>query len=135
MSEAEAGDGSVAGVPIDATASRSDVARATTLRVGAAAARSIARRLEQEALTLASGVAQRALSATASLEAYARTPEGRSLAAKAAELRAAARAAKKAKRAASNAKGSAPVAEPNPAPGETPVKTGSAPTPQPAQTG
>ena len=96
LSEAEEGGGSVAGVAIDATASRNDVARATKLRVGAAAARSIARRLEQEPLTRASGVAQRALSATTSLEAYARTPEGRSLTAKAAELRTAARRPKRA---------------------------------------
>lgn len=90
---AEDGGGNVAGVSIDATATRDAMAKAARLRVGAAAARAVARYLEQEALDLASGFAQRALSATTSLEALARTPEGRSYAAKAAELRAAARSA------------------------------------------
>jgi hypothetical protein len=88
---AEQSGGQVAGLPIDAAAMRADNARVTSLRVAAVNARSIARRLEQEALTLAAGVAQRALSATTSLQAYARTPEGRTLNAKADELRAAAR--------------------------------------------
>jgi hypothetical protein len=128
LSEAEESDGSVAGVAIDPTTARSDVARATKLRVGAAAARSIARRLEQEALTLASGVAQRALSATTSLEAHARTPEGRSLVAKAAELRAAARKTKRAKAAAKTEAGPtptpAPAEEPPPAPETAPTTQG-----------
>ncbi len=119
LSEAEAGGGNVAGVPIDATASRSDVAQATALRVGAAAARAIARRLEQESLTLASGVAQRALSATTSLEAYARTPEGRSHAAKAAELRTAARAGSKRKAKTTTESAPAPAAAAEAAPATT----------------
>jgi hypothetical protein len=70
---------------------RADRARAASLRVAASAARSIAMRLDREALTLAASVAQRALSATSSLQAFARTPEGRTSSAKATELRAAAR--------------------------------------------
>ncbi len=110
LSEAEEGDGNVAGVPIDATTSRSDVATATKLRVGAAAARSIARRLEAQALVLASSVAQRALSATTSLEAYARTPEGRSYVAKASELRTAARGTKRIKAKDTTTTGTTPIA-------------------------
>ena len=94
-SMAEEGGGSVAGVSIDAAATRDAVTQVSHLRVGAAAARAIARHLEQEALALASGVAQRALSATTSLEALARTPEGRTLVAKATELRAAARGSRR----------------------------------------
>jgi hypothetical protein len=131
LSEAEEGGGSVAGVPIDATASRSDVAQATNLRVGAAAARAIARRLEQQALVLASGVAQRALSATTSLQALARTPEGSSYVAKAAELRTAARGAKKRKAKETTATGTTPAAAAAeavaPAAETTPVVTGPAP--------
>jgi hypothetical protein len=114
LSMAEEGGGSVAGVPIDATAARNSLAQATSLRVGAASARAVARQLEQEALTLASGVAQQALSATTSLEAFARTPNGRSLAAKAADLRTAARGTRRP----SKAKAAA-----------APVVTGPAPAP------
>jgi hypothetical protein len=122
LSMAEEGSGNVAGVPIDATASRTALAQATRLRVGAAAARSVARQLEDQALGLASAVAQRALSATTSLEAYARTPEGRSFTAKAAELRTAARGTKRAStKNANGAKPSAVVVE------ETPSATGPAP--------
>ena len=91
VSMAEEGDGHVAGVPVDATATRDAQAKASHLRVGAAAARAVARHLEQEALLLVAGVAQTALSATMSLEALARTQDGRGLVAKATELRAAAR--------------------------------------------
>jgi hypothetical protein len=95
--------------------------------VGAAAARSIARRLEQQALVLSSSVAQRALSATMSLEAYARTPEGRSFVAKATELRVAARVAKR-KAKETTATGTTPaVAATEVAVAETPVVTGTAP--------
>ena len=122
LSMAEESDGNIAGVSIDATASRNALAQATRLRVGAAAARSVARQLEDQALGLASAVAQRALSATTSLEAYARTPEGRSFTAKAAELRTAARGTKRVStKVASGAKPSAVVVE------ETPSATGPAP--------
>jgi hypothetical protein len=128
LSMAEESDGSVAGVPIDATASRTALAQATRLRVGAAAARSVARQLEDQALGLASAVAQRALSATTSLEAYARTPEGRSFTAKAGELRTAARGTKRAStKNASGAKPPAAVVEETPsATGPTPVASGGA---------
>ncbi len=129
LSAAAEGGGNLAGVAIDTVSSQSDVAQAAQLRVGAATARSIARRLEQQALKLAAGVAQRTLSATASLEAYARTPEGRSEAVKAAELRAAARKPKRAngaaKTKASTKTGPAPVEAPAEAPAAaTPVAAG-----------
>jgi hypothetical protein len=91
VAEAEENGGQVAGVSVDPAGMRADSARVASLRVAAVTARSIARRLEHEALTLAASVAQRALSATTSLQAFARTPEGRTSNAKAAELRAAAR--------------------------------------------
>jgi hypothetical protein len=91
VSMAEQSGGVVAGVHVDPTATRDAQAKAAHLRVGAAAARAVARYLEEQALLLVGGVAQTALSATVSLEALARTPSGRGLAAKAAELRAAAR--------------------------------------------
>ena len=94
-SMAEEGDGHVAGIPVDAAATRDAQAKASRLRVGAAAARAIARHLEQEALLLVADVAQTALSATTSLEAFARTPEGRGHVAKATELRTAARKARR----------------------------------------
>ncbi len=129
LSAAEEGGGSVAGIAIDATASRSNVAQAANLRVGAAAARSIARRLEQQALVLASGVAQRALSATTSLQALARTPEGSSYVAKAAELRTVARGTKKRKAKTTPTTGTTPAADAAEAPAaeSTPVTTGPAP--------
>lgn len=88
---AEENGGSIAGVPVDAAATRDALTQVEHLRFGVAAARAITRYLEQEALVLASGVAQQALSATTSLEALARTMDGRVHAAKAAELRAAQR--------------------------------------------
>jgi hypothetical protein len=128
LSEAEEGGGNVAGVAIDATTARSDVAQATNLRVGAAAARSIARRLEQQALVLASGVAQSALSATTSLQALARTPQGSSYVTKATELRTAARGTKrKAKTTPTTGTTPAEVAAEAPAAETTPVTTGPAP--------
>ena len=125
LSLAEESGGNVAGVPIDAAAARSDVAQATRLRVGAAAARAVARNLEEQALVLSSGVAQRALSATTSLEAFARTPDGRAHAAKAAELRAAARGTRRRASTAKSAKGTKPSA--GTAAAETPVATGPVP--------
>jgi hypothetical protein len=94
VAEAEENGGQVGGVPIDPAGMRADAARVASLRVAASTARSIARRLDQEALTLAASVAQRALSATTSLQAFARTPAGRTSSEKAAELRAAARESK-----------------------------------------
>lgn len=88
---AEENGGSIAAVPIDATATRNALAKLEHLRFGVAAARAVTRYLEQEAWTLASGLAQQALAATSSLEALARSPDGRIFAAKAAELRAAQR--------------------------------------------
>jgi hypothetical protein len=129
LSLAEESGGNVAGVPIDATASRSALQQATQLRVGAAAARAVARNLEEQALVLSSSVAQRALSATTSLEAFARTPDGRSHAAKAAELRAAARGTKRRASAAKTAKGAKPAA--GGAAATTPEVTG----PEPVATG
>jgi hypothetical protein len=128
LSEADESDGNVAGIAIDPTTARSDVAQATNLRVGAAAARSIARRLEQQALVLASGVAQSALSATTSLQALARTPQGSSYVAKAAELRTAARGTKR-KAKETTTTGTTPVAAAAEAPAAetTPVTTGPAP--------
>jgi hypothetical protein len=105
LSEAEESGGNVAGVPIDATAARDAQAQASRLRVGAAAARAVARHLEQESLTLASGVAMQALAATSSLEALARTPSGRNLVAKATALRSAARGTKRRASGAKTAKG------------------------------
>ena len=127
LSEAEDSGGSIAGVPIDATTSRSDVALATNLRVGAAAARSIARRLEQQALVLSSSVAQRALSATTSLAAYARTPEGRSFTAKAGERRAAARTKRKPKETTATTGTTPAAAAPEAPAAAAPVVTGPAP--------
>jgi hypothetical protein len=91
VAEAEENGGQVAGVPIDPAGMRADSERVASLRVAAVIARSIARRLDREALTLAASVAQRALSATTSLQAFARTPAGKTSSAKATELRAAAR--------------------------------------------
>ena len=88
---AEENGGSIAGVPIDAAATRDALTQVEHLRDGVAAARAVARYLEQEALLLASGIAQEALSATTSLEALGRTLKGRTLAAKAADLCAAQR--------------------------------------------
>ena len=90
-SMAEEGGGNVAGVQVDATASRSAQAQAARLRVGARSARSLALRLMDDALTLEAGNAQRALSALAAMEAQARTPEGKHLAPKVLELRTAAK--------------------------------------------
>ena len=90
-SMAEEGGGSVAGVQVDATASRSAQAQAARLRVGARSARSLARRFVDDALTLEADDAQRALSAVAAMEAQARTPEGKHLAPKVLELRTAAK--------------------------------------------
>jgi hypothetical protein len=110
LSEAEESGGVVAGIPIDVATARSDVAQAAKLRVGASAARSIARRMSKQALLLSSGVAQRVLSATTSLQAYARTPEGQSSADKASELVSARRAANKRKPKASTTTGTTPAA-------------------------
>jgi hypothetical protein len=128
LSAAEEGGGSVAGVPVDVTAARSDTATAAQLRVGAAAARTIARRLEQQALVLASGVAQTALSATTSLQALARTPAGRTLVEKATELRAAAKRPKrKAKETTTTGTTPAAAAAEAPAAETTPLALGPAP--------
>jgi hypothetical protein len=86
---AEESGGSIAAIPIDAATTRSALAKLEHLRFGVAAARAVARYLEQEVLVLASGIAQQSLAATSSLQALARTPDGRIFAAKAAELRAA----------------------------------------------
>jgi hypothetical protein len=86
---AEEGGGHIAGYAVDATAMRAALTQVSQLRLGVAAARAVLRSLEQEVLSLGSGIAQRALSATTLLEALSRTPEGRIFAAKAAELRAA----------------------------------------------
>ena len=88
---AEENGGSIAAVPVDATATRSALAKLEHLRFGVAAARAVTRYLEQEVLTLASSLAQQALAATSSLQALARSPDGRIFAAKAEELRAAQR--------------------------------------------
>jgi hypothetical protein len=84
--------------------------------------------LEQQALVLASGVAQSALSATTSLQALARTPQGSSYVTKATELRTAARGTKrKAKTTPTTGTTPAEVAAEAPAAETTPVTTGPAP--------
>lgn len=88
---AEENGGSIAAVPVDATATRDALAKLEHLRFGVAAARAVSRYLEHEVLLVASGLAQQALAATSSLEALARSPDGRIFAAKAEELRAAQR--------------------------------------------
>jgi hypothetical protein len=123
LSMAEEGGGFVAGIPIDVAWSRDALAKATHLRVGAAAARAIARRSDDEAMSLASGVAQTPHSATTSLEALARTPDGRTLAGKAAELRAIARPRKK------KGKGATAATPSQPAPSSGANETPQAPAP------
>ena len=90
-SMAEEGNGHVAGVVIDAAATRTAQAKAARLRVGANAARSIALRFMDEALTIEADNAKRTLAASSAMESLARAPEGTSFAPQVARLRAAAK--------------------------------------------
>jgi hypothetical protein len=131
LTEAEASGGNVAGIPLDVASVRSDAAQAAKLRVGASSARSIAQYMEQQALLLASGVAQRALSATTSLASLARTPEGRTSARKANELLSA-RPKRKRKPKATTETGQAPAPAPAEASPAPPVATHVATPPAPS---
>jgi hypothetical protein len=115
--EASESGGVVGGVTIDVATSQASLARAGRLRVGAAAAKRIARQLADEALGLEATVTQTALAAIGALESQSKAPGGEALVSKVAALRGAVK---------KRARGHRNAATPAPAP--TPHVTGTIPT-------
>ncbi len=95
LSFAEQSDNTIGSVTLDPASMQQQLAEADRLMLGVSAARNVARRLEDAALTASGAVAKRALWALQSLETEAKTPEGSGLLQKAEELRAEVRKARK----------------------------------------